>query len=349
MRENFRIPDKLNSKRLAWRQVLGKYEDPDVRRSLWQLANTLIPYFALWCLIYLLLDVSYWLTLALSIPAAGFLIRTFIISHDCGHGSFFKSKKANDIVGLVTGLLTFTPYQHWRHEHARHHATAGDLDRRGIGDIWTLTIAEYVALPFWKRMKYRAYRSPWILFSVGALYAFVISERFPSRVAGKRERRSVHRTNLMLLGLLAVMSVTMGIKAYVLIQLPIMFFASMAGVWLFYVQHQFEGVGWERNEKWEYVAVAMEGSSFYKLPRILQWFTGSIGYHHIHHLSPRIPNYYLEKCHRQNPMLQKVKHVTLLSSLKSLTYRLWDEKRRKLVGYGGIKVFQRQQSLASRQ
>jgi omega-6 fatty acid desaturase (delta-12 desaturase) len=265
-----------------------------------------------------------------------FLVRIFIIFHDCGHGSFFKSRNANDILGFVTGVLTFTPYHHWRWEHAAHHATSGDLDRRGLGDIWTLTVQEYLESSRWQRFAYRLARNPIVLFVVAPLFLFMIKHRLPKAKASPRERHSVYWMNLAVLGMAAALSAIFGIKAYLTIQLTILMVAGSTGFWLFYVQHQFEGVYWERGEEWDYTAAALQGSSFYKLPKILQWFTGNIGYHHIHHLSSRIPNYNLESCHKAHPLFQSVKPVTLFSSLKSFTFRLWDEQRRKLVGYGQL-------------
>jgi len=320
-----------------WKEVVAKYQQPALRRSFWQLINTLLPYAALWYLMYLSLAVSYWLTGALALLAAGFLVRVFIIFHDCGHGSFFKSQKANDILGAITGLLCFTPYRHWRWEHALHHATSGDLDRRGTGDVWTLTVQEYLEASRWKRFAYRLARNPFVLFVLAPMFLFLIKQRFPSAKAGRRERRSVYWTNLAVLAMAAGLTYLLGLKTYVLIQLGALAAAGSAGVWLFYVQHQFEGVYWERRDEWDYCTAALKGSSFYKLPKVLQWFSGSIGFHHIHHLSPRIPNYNLEKCHRAEALFQTVKPVTLCSSFKSLTFRLWDEQRRKLVGFGAVK------------
>jgi omega-6 fatty acid desaturase (delta-12 desaturase) len=330
--------DKSLENKLSWQKVVAKYQNPDWRSSVWQVANTMVPYFILWYLMYRSMELSYWLTLALSIPAAGLLMRIFIIFHDCCHGSFFKSRMGNDILGIVSGILTFTPYYHWRHDHAVHHATAGDLDRRGVGDVWTLTVQEYLALSAWQRLGYRLFRSPLVMFTVGPFFVFVIGQRLWRSTAGKRERYSVYWTNLALLGIVIGMSLIVGLKAYILIQLPIIVVGTAGGVWLFYVQHQFEGVYWERHTGWDYTTAALQGSSFYKLPRVLQWFSGNIGFHHIHHLSPRIPNYNLERCHRENPIFQGVKPITLLSSLKSLTLRLWDEEQQKLVGFGHLKT-----------
>jgi omega-6 fatty acid desaturase (delta-12 desaturase) len=281
------------------------------------------------------LNVSYWLTLLLAIPTAGFMVRAFIIFHDCGHGSFFKSRKANTILGYITGIITLTPYHHWRHNHAVHHATAADLDRRGTGDVWTATVDEYLSFPRWKKYFYRFYRNPAVMFLLNPVLLFWIGHRFAGK-AKSRERFSVYWTNLTLLGILILANFTIGLKAYFLVQIPIIWIGTAVGVWLFYVQHNFEGVYWERHENWDFVKAGLEGSSFYKLPKVLQWFTGNIGFHHIHHLSPRIPNYKLERCHKENPIFQ-VTPITLLTSLKSLTYRLWDEKGSRLVGYRQLK------------
>ncbi|MDH3217837.1 MAG: fatty acid desaturase [Candidatus Krumholzibacteria bacterium] len=328
-----------------WRRVVAKYERPSLARSLGQLANTVISYFALLVAMYYTLNISYWITLALAIPAAGFLARIFIIFHDCGHGSFFKSKRANRALGFFTGLMTFIPSYYWSHEHAVHHSSAGDLDNRGSGDVWTLTVQEYLELPWYTRMRYRIYRNPFVLFGIGPVFTFFVRYRYWRRTDSSRARWSTIKTNLALVGIIVAASLTIGIKAYLMIQIPIMLIASTVGVWLFYVQHQFEGTYWERHPQWSYVREALEGSSFYSLPPILQWFTGNIGFHHVHHLSPRIPNYYLQRCHESSSMFRRVKRVTLLSSLKSLTYRLWDEERKHLVGFSYIPVFLKQQRL----
>src|SRR5438309_10566102 len=322
----------------AWKEIVARYQKPSVGRGVWQIVNTLVPYAALWCLMYVCLSVSYWLVVPLAVLAAGFLVRLFIIHHDCGHGSFFKSRRANDVLGFITGVLTFTPYHHWRWEHALHHATSGDLDRRGTGDIWTLTVQEYLEASRWKRFAYRLARNPAVLFVVAPLFLFVIQQRFAFPRGGARERFSVHLTNVALLAMAAALCWIFGWKAYLLLQLTIMMVAGSAGVWLFYVQHQFEGVYWQRREQWDYAQAALQGSSFYNLPRLLQWFSGNIGFHHIHHLSPRIPNYHLEKCHKAEPLLKTVKPVTLSTSMKSFAFRLWDEQRHKLVGFRALKA-----------
>jgi len=331
----------------VWKQIVAQYQKPSFRRALWQMINTLGPYCALWYLMHLSLTVSWWIVMPLAVLAGAFLVRLFIIFHDCGHGSFFKSRRANNVLGFITGVLTFTPYYHWRGEHALHHATAGDLDHRGTGDLWTLTVQEYLESSRWRRFAYRLARNPVVLFVVAPLYLFLIKHRFPFGKAGPRERYSVYWTNLAVFGMAAGLSWIFGLKAYLLIQFVVMMVAGSAGVWLFYVQHQFDGVYWERGEDWDYTAAALQGSSFYKLPKVLQWFSGNIGYHHIHHLSSRVPNYNLERCHRAHPLFQSVKPVTLFSSFRSLTFRLWDEQRRKLVGYGHLRVLRRKGLSAS--
>jgi omega-6 fatty acid desaturase (delta-12 desaturase) len=323
--------------------VVAKYQKSEVWPGVWQLVNTLVPYAALWYLMFLSLRVSVWLVLPLAVLAAGFLVRVFIIFHDCGHGSFFPSRKANDIVGFITGVLTLTPYHHWRWEHALHHATSGDLDRRGVGDVWTLTVQEYLAASRWKRFAYRLARNPVVLFGLAPIFLFGFMQRVPNRKAPRRERQSVAWTNLGIVCLGAGLSWIFGFKTYLLLQLLVMAIGGCAGIWLFYVQHQFEGAYWERSADWDYSTAALKGSSFYKLPKVLQWFSGNIGFHHIHHLSPRIPNYSLEKCHKAEPLFQTVKPVTLFGSMKSLTFRLWDEQRQKLVGYRALRAIRQQQ------
>ncbi len=328
----------------SWKEIVLRYQTPSVGRGIWQIVNTLVPYFALWFLMYFTYPVSWWLTVPMAILAGGFLVRVFIIFHDCGHGSYFKSQTANHILGAITGLLTFTPYFHWRWEHAIHHSTSGDLDRRGTGDIWTLTVQEYLDSSRWKKFAYRLARNPFVLFVLAPLFLFLIYQRVPSLKAPARERYSVYWTNLGLGAMAAGLIWLFGLQAYLVIQLTIWMVAGSAGVWLFYVQHQFEGVYWERGDGWDYTQAALKGSSFYKLPKVLQWFSGTIGFHHIHHLSPRIPNYHLEKCHEAEPLFQAVKPITLFSSFKSFTFRLWDEQRRKLVGYGHLRTLQKQRS-----
>ena len=327
----------MNIENIQWRPIVAKYAQPDLWRSIWQIVNTLIPYFTLFYLSMRSLEISFWLTLPLSILTAGFMVRTFIIFHDCGHGSFFKSQTANTWLGRITGLLNFTPYYRWRHDHAIHHATAGNLDRRGTGDVYTMTVKEYLAAPWWKRFGYRVMRQPIFMFFFGSLIVFVITQRIPSG-KGKRENASVWWTNLALAMLVTLMSLAFGWQAYVTVQLLVLFFGASAGIWLFYVQHNFEGVYWETHSQWDYFKASLQGSSFYKLPAILRWFSGNIGYHHIHHLGAKIPNYNLPRAYKENPIFH-VKPLTILSSLKSLTLRLYDEETRKLVGWSVLKRY----------
>lgn len=318
------------------KHILSSYQEPQTWRSLWQLANTLLPLLVLLYLMYLSLEVSYLLTLALSVLAAGFMARTFIIFHDCGHYSFFKSRKANDVTGIICGILTLTPYYYWRHNHAVHHATAGDLDRRGTGDVQTLTVDEYLALSRPRRWFYRFTRHPLVMFTFGSFLVFTIFHRFYKPGSAKKERWSVLYTDLILAVILIGLISQIGLKAYLLIHVPILFFMCSAGVWLFYVQHNFEGTYWERKDRWDFYRAGLEGSSFYKLPAVLNWFTGNIGFHHIHHLNSRIPNYWLPKAYRENDVFH-VRPLTLVSSLRSLHLRLWDEKTRRMVGFEAIK------------
>lgn len=292
---------------------------------------------------YCALQVSFWLVVPLALLAGALLVRIFIIFHDCAHGSFFNSRRANEIVGSIAGVLTFTPYGHWRWEHAMHHASAGDLDRRGTGDVWTMTVQEYLDASRGRRLAYRLVRNPLILFIIAPLFVFAIKHRFASADADRRQRRSVWVTNTALLCMSVLFGWIFGIASYVLIQSIVLAAAGTAGLWLFYVQHQFEDVYWERGERWDSTAAALQGSSFYKLPSVLQWFSGNIGFHHIHHLSPLIPNYNLQRCHESDRRFEQIKPVTLASSLKCLTFRFWDEQGGKLVGHAYMRKLEREQ------
>lgn len=327
----------LAADRAAWRNVVLPYQRASLKRALWQLVNTLVPYALLWYAMYRAVQVSLWLAVPLAFIAAAFLVRIFIIFHDCGHGSYFRSRRANDLVGFIAGVLTFSPYQHWRWEHAIHHAGAADLDKRGTGDVWMMTVQEYLQASRWRRCGYRLARNPLVLFVIAPFYVFVIQQRFASPKANRSQRGSVRHLNLALLGVAIPMSWLFGLVPYLVLQSLVIMLAGAAGIWLFYIQHQFEGVYWERETQWDCTAAALQGSSFYKLPSVLQWFSGNIGFHHIHHLSPRIPNYNLQRCQEHEPLLQQVKPVTLGSSFRSLAFRFWDEKNKKLVGYAHIK------------
>jgi len=331
----------MSTQKFKWQSVTSKYAFPETWRSLWQVANSLMPFFVGWYLMYRSLEVGYWLTAILAIPTAGFMVRMFIVFHDCCHGSFFKTMKANDRMGLVLGVLVLTPFYQWKHSHAIHHATAGDLDRRGVGDVYTMTVDEYLTAPWWKKLGYRVMRNPFILLGLGAVLVFVVTHRFWEKNAGKRERSSVIWTNIAIAAVVAWLVIEIGWAAFLMVELPILLFACGAGVWLFYVQHNFDPTYWERHAEWEFFNAGMDGSSFYKLPKLLQWFTGNIGFHHIHHLSPKIPNYKLEQCHNENPEFQ-IEPLTVRESLKSLYFRLWDEKERMLVGWKALKKYKPQ-------
>jgi omega-6 fatty acid desaturase (delta-12 desaturase) len=329
----------------TWREIVAKYQTPGVKPAVWQLISTLVPLVAAVILMNWSLSVSYWLTLALAVPAAGLTIRTFIIMHDCGHGSFLPSKTWNNVVGWVTGILTTTPYSHWRREHAIHHATSGHLEQRGTGDISTLTVKEYLAAGRMQRIWYRIYRNPVILLVFGPAFLF-IKHRWPTRgIAGKKEILNVHLTNLALAALITALSLLIGFKDFMLIWLPIFLLSGAAGVWLFYVQHQFEDAYWRGGEDWDYATAAVAGSSYFRLPKVLQWFTGNIGFHHVHHLSPKIPNYRLERCHRENPTFQKVVTLTLRESVRTLGLRLWDEESGRMVGFGHLRRLRRERRI----
>jgi omega-6 fatty acid desaturase (delta-12 desaturase) len=323
------------------KETLSQYQVSDLGRSSWQVVNSVVPYIGIWYLMNRSLAISVWFTIPLAFLASGFLTRTFIIFHDCGHGSFFKSSRANAILGCLMGLFTFVPFYHWRWEHAMHHAGAGDLNRRGAGDVWTLTVDEYLQASRWKRFAYRLIRNPFVLLTFVPLILFLALQRFPSPGAKRRERLSVYWTNVALLGLVLLMGSLMGFRQFLLIQFLVMLITSTAGVWLFYVQHQFEGVYWERGRDWDFFTAGLKGSSYYKLPKMLQWFTGNIGFHHIHHLRPLIPNYLLEKCHNANPLFQSVRPITLRSSLRSFRLHLWDEASERLVGFDHIAVLRK--------
>ena len=331
-----------------WKAIVAQFQEPSVWRATWQIVDSLVPYALLWALMYWTVSISWWLTLPLAALAGCLLVRVFIIFHDCGHGSFFKSRLANDITGFIAGVLTLTPYYHWRWEHSLHHGSSGNLDRRGTGDVWTLTVQEYLESSRCKRFAYQLARNPIVLFVIAPVFLFVVRERFPSPGAGIRDRHSVWWMNLAILAMATALSLVFGLKAYLLIQLTVTMTAGAVGVWMFYVQHQFEDAYWERGEQWDYTAAALQGSSFYKLPRILQWFSGNIGFHHIHHLSPRIANYNLERCHNSHPLFRSVKPLTLFASLKSINFRLWDEQGGRLVGFRHVRELRRNRKRAGK-
>lgn len=319
----------------SWSARLAKYKGADFWRSVRQLSTSALLFTGTWILMFLSLRVSYWLTLLLAIPAAFFMIRLFIIQHDCGHGSFFSSSRVADIVGSILGVFTLTPYHYWRKTHALHHATSGNLEHRGFGDIDTLTVDEYLALTRWGRFKYRLYRHPVVLFGVGAVIHFFIRHRLPTIVPRDwtRERRSILWTDVGLLAVIVLAGSLIGFRNVLLIQLPVALITTVIGVWLFYVQHQFEPTYWEHDDRWQYDEAALQGSSYYRLPKLLQWATGNIGLHHIHHLHPRIPNYRLQRVLDDNAELREVPTLTLAGSFRCVSLTLWDERQRRLVPF----------------
>jgi len=322
-----------------WNKLLAPYMTSSYGKAFFQLISTLALYAVGWYLMYRSLEVSYWLTLLLAIPTTGFLVRLFIFQHDCGHGSFFPSRKANDTVGFILGVLMLTPYKYWRRTHAIHHGGSGDLDRRSFGDIETLTVEEYLDLSPGKRLGYRVYRNLFVLLAIGPAFQFLIKHRFPYDIprSWKREWSSVMWTNVVAVGLFLLAWSLVGLKALILVQLPVTLLAGAAGMWLFYIQHQFEDTYWERHEDWSFHKAGIEGSSFYDLGPILHWFTGNIGYHHIHHLASRVPNYKLRKCFRDLPQLHEVTRLSILGSFHCATLKLWDEELKSLVGFRHVK------------
>ncbi|RLL42747.1 fatty acid desaturase [Oceanobacillus piezotolerans] len=328
-------------KQAQLRKSVAAFANSDTKTSVIQVFNSFVPFFALWFLAYLSLEVSVLLSIAISVVNAGFVIRIFIIFHDCAHMSFFKNSKANRVLGTVTGVVTHFAFEKWKRSHAIHHATSGNLDKRGTGDIWVMTVEEYAQASFWERLSYRLYRNPIILFGLGPFYLFLIENRMNRKGAKGRERWNTHLITASIIVIYALLILAIGWQAFLIIQLPMMWMAGALGIWLFYVQHQFEDSYFENEEEWDYVKAAVEGSSYYKLPRILEWLTGSIGYHHVHHLSPRVPNYHLEKAHESTPPLQKATTITLLTSLKSIRFRLFDEASKSFVSFREFRNLQR--------
>ncbi len=325
--------------RPEWYQTLMAFKRPDHTKAVWQMVNTFGLYVLAWALMILNLGgyQSGWIHIYLLVIAAGLQVRIFIIFHDCCHQTFLASRRMNTLLGHICGVLTFTPYESWRRSHGIHHNTVNDLDRRGRGDVWTLTVDEYRAASRFKRLRYRLFRNPLVLLIIGPVYLFLFDYRFPEKGDQRKQIRSLHMTNLGIAALVAAACWLVGWRAYLLIQLPIILISGAGGVWLFYVQHQFEGAYWARHEVWDPMKAALKGFSFYQLPKLLQWFSGNIGFHHIHHISPRIPNYHLERCHEILVAWQVIKPLNLRASLHSLRLKLWDEQNDRLVGFGAVK------------
>ena len=323
----------------AWRESVAAYERPSWGRGALDLATSIVPAVALVALMYLTLgEVPYWATLALAITTGGFLLRTFIVFHDCGHGSFLPSRRANLWVGRLTALVVFQPFASWRHSHAVHHGTAGDLDRRGTGDIPTLTLEEYLAAPWRARLGYRLFRNPLVMFGLGPMWSLMIGPRIWSRSMRPRQRRSVLVTNLALAVLIGATCWLVGWQAWLLVQLPAALLAGMAGVWLFYVQHQFEDVYWESGESWGYADAALRGSSYLRLPRLLRFFTGNIGLHHVHHLSAKVPNYNLQRAHDENPIFHEVPVLSVRDGLGAVRLKVIDPEAGRMLTWSEVRA-----------
>ncbi len=316
-------------------RILARYREPRSARSVLEIAITLVPFVAIWIVMWAALNAGYWIGLFLAIPAAGFLIRLFMIQHDCGHGSLFRLRGVNDWIGRAIGVLTLTPYDYWRRTHAEHHANAGNLDRRGIGDIDTLTVREFAALTPWHRFRYRAYRHPAVMFGVGPAVQFIVFHRLPLGMmrGGRQVWLSTMLTNAVCAALVAAVIWLVGVGPFLLVQLPITVLAASIGVWLFYVQHQFDETFWARDKNWSFHEAALRGSSHYDLPAVLRWFTANIGVHHVHHLASWIPFYRLPEVLRDRPQLASIGRLTLFQSLRCVPKMLWDESRQRLISF----------------
>jgi omega-6 fatty acid desaturase (delta-12 desaturase) len=338
--ERLRMPERHSNANItpdsrALIRDLAPYREPSSARSVFELVITAVPFGLLWALIWAALDTGFWIGLALAVPAAGFLVRLFMIQHDCGHGSFFRHRLTNDWVGRAIGVVTLTPYDFWRRAHALHHANSGNLDRRGIGDIDTLTVDEFRARTPWRQLLYRLYRHPIVMFGLGPAYLFILRHRLPMGLMrnGWGPWASAMATNAAIAFLVAAIIWLVGLGPFLLVQLPITLLAASIGVWLFYVQHQFEVTLWEHEEGWSFHEAALHGSSHYDLPGVLRWFTANIGVHHVHHLSSRVPYYRLPEALRDHPELRNVGRLTLLQSLKAGRLVLWDEENRRLISF----------------
>jgi omega-6 fatty acid desaturase (delta-12 desaturase) len=324
---------KETSDSRAWREQLAPYAQPRLSRSMLDIATSVVPYLGLSVLIYVSISVSVLLALVLAIPAGGFLVRTFILFHDCTHGSLLKSRRANTWLGAVLGLMVLAPFRRWRHDHAVHHATAGDLGRRGVGDVVTLTVSEYHARSWKGRTGYRLIRHPLVMFGIGPIFAMIIGPRIASRSQRPRMRNSVLGTDLALVIVAGGLCWLIGWQDFLLTWTPAAMLAGSAGIWLFYVQHQFEETQWQTSEDWSFAEAALHGSSYLKLPKVLQFFTGNIGLHHVHHLNARIPNYNLQRAHDDNPIFHGVPTLTLMDGLRAVRLKLWDEEHGVLVTF----------------
>ncbi|WP_202615627.1 fatty acid desaturase [Ureibacillus xyleni] len=342
------MTDAEKTKKL--RKDVAPFAQSELKTSILQIFNTIVPLLVIWAAGYYLLQFSPWYTVACSVLASGFVVRTFIIFHDCTHGSFFKSKKANDLVGNITGILTSFPYQKWKREHTIHHATSSNLDKRGIGDIDMLTVDEYLEKSKLSRFGYRLYRNPIVMFGLGPLYMVLVLNRVNRKDAKQKERLNTYFTNIALVVICTTLILIFGWQTFLLVHAITLFIAGSLGIWLFYIQHTYEDSYFEYDTDWDYVKAAVEGSSYYKLPKILQWITGNIGFHHVHHLAPRVPNYKLEEAHESIPPLQRATTITLKTSVESIRYKLYDPERKKFVSFKEVEelIRIREKSLKSK-
>jgi acyl-lipid omega-6 desaturase (Delta-12 desaturase) len=320
------------------RSATARFRTPVLWKSLWQAGSSLVLFIAVCALMYLSIQVSYWVTLCLSVLAAGLVVRIFVIQHDCGHGSFFRSRRANDALGMICSIITLTPYAHWRRQHAGHHANWNNLDRRSSGiDIYSscLTVAEYRALARWRRLFYRFVHNPLVssVLLPPLVFLFLYRVPFDTPKTWTRERRAVYATNCTIGTVIIALGLLVGFERVLIVHLPIMVIASIVGVWIFSVQHRFDGALWQRQAHWSAKAASLRGSSYLRLPRVLQWFTANIGFHHVHHLNPRVPNYRLQACHEAIPALQRVQTLTIWGGLRALSFVLWDESRQEMITF----------------
>lgn len=329
------MTDREKTKQL--KKAVTPYATSDTRKSILQIVNTIIPMLVLWIAAYMIVPYTVLGAIGLSIISAGFVVRTFIIFHDCTHGSFFKNKKANDIVGFITGVFTLFSYEKWKREHMIHHASSSNLDKRGIGDIWVMTVEEYLEASKWKRFCYRAYRNPFVMFGLGPLYLVLVSSRFNHKDARKKERINTYLSNACIVAIVTGLILLTNVQSFLIVHGTTMFVAGALGIWLFFIQHTFEDSYFENQSEWDYVKAAVEGSSYYKLPLVLQWITGNIGFHHVHHLAPRVPNYKLQEAHKKTPPLHRATTITIKTSLESLRYKLYDTPHKHFVTFKDVK------------
>ena len=338
-----------NDNATHWRHALGKYRKPNLARGIYELAVTAIPFAVGWYLMYwAVTHQQIWLYFLLVLPTGGFLIRLFLIQHDCGHQAFFANRNANDWTGRFISILTLMPYDHWRRAHSIHHATSGNLDRRGVGDIDTLTVAEYLARSRWTRLRYRAYRNPAVMFGIGPIFVFFIQNRLPAGFMRQwRPWATTMATNAAVVAAALLMIWAVGLQAFLLVHLPIVLLAGLTGVWLFYVQHQFEQTYWAKTGSFNLAEASLQGSSHYDLPPVLRWFTANIGVHHVHHLSSRIPFYRLPDVLSDYPELRDAGRITLWQSLKCVRLVLWDEEKRRMISFRELRRRRRSHAAAS--